>query len=217
MANLDLVLTSDSAVAHLAGALGVPVWLPLSQAADWRWLREGERSPWYPTMRLFRQKRWGDWAEVFRRIAEELQQARLGLRSAVVAEIAPGELLDKITILEIKRSRTKEESKLHNIRVELGALLAVKARSLRSSRELDRITTQLKAVNEELWEIEDNIRLEEKRQDFGARFIELARSVYHKNDKRAALKKQINLLLGSQIVEEKSYSQYQAEAGEGQA
>ena len=69
--SLDLVITADTAVAHLAGALGVPVWVALTYSPDWRWLLEREDSPWYPTMRLFRQRRLGDWGEVFERIAAE--------------------------------------------------------------------------------------------------------------------------------------------------
>jgi hypothetical protein len=72
--NLDLVITSDTAVAHLAGALGVPVWVALPYVPDWRWLLDRADSPWYPTMRLFRQKRAGDWAGVFEEIAAELEQ-----------------------------------------------------------------------------------------------------------------------------------------------
>ncbi len=71
--NLDLVVTVDSAVAHLAGALGRPVWVPLVYGSDWRWLLERTDSPWYPTMRLFRQRQWNDWDEVFARIAAELR------------------------------------------------------------------------------------------------------------------------------------------------
>ena len=73
MKNLDLVIVVDSALAHLAGAVGVPVWVALPFAPDWRWLRGRDDSPWYPTMRLFRQRRWGDWDEVFERIAAELE------------------------------------------------------------------------------------------------------------------------------------------------
>ena len=71
--NLDLVVTVDTAVAHLAGALGVPVWVALPYVPDWRWLLKGEDSPWYPTMRLFRQSRLGDWCELFERIATALE------------------------------------------------------------------------------------------------------------------------------------------------
>ncbi|HEV3445401.1 MAG TPA: DUF6165 family protein, partial [Gemmataceae bacterium] len=206
MTHLDLVVTSDTAVAHLAGALGVPVWIALSVASDWRWLRDREDSPWYPTVRLFRQQRWGDWPDVFERMAGELQRTSPGRCAPVVVEVSPGELVDKITILEIKRERVRDEKKLHNIRIELGGLLAARARTLRGSHELTRLTSQLKAVNVQLWQIEDDIRQQETRQDFGDRFIALARSVYQKNDERAALKRHINELLGARLVEEKAYA-----------
>jgi ADP-heptose:LPS heptosyltransferase len=74
MRNLDLLITCDSSPCHLAGALGVPVWVALAQLADWRWLRERSDTPWYPSMRLFRQRTFGDWEEVFERIGMELEQ-----------------------------------------------------------------------------------------------------------------------------------------------
>jgi ADP-heptose:LPS heptosyltransferase len=74
MKSLDLVITSDTAIAHLAGALAIPVWVALSALADWRWMLQREDSPWYPTMRLFRQSRRGYWQEVFERMADELRQ-----------------------------------------------------------------------------------------------------------------------------------------------
>jgi hypothetical protein len=76
--NLDLVITPDTSLAHLAGALGVPVWTALPFSSDWRWLMDRDDSPWYPTMRLFRQKRWGDWDEVFERMARELERIGQG-------------------------------------------------------------------------------------------------------------------------------------------
>jgi hypothetical protein len=81
IANLDLVITSDTAIAHLAGALGARVWLAVSVSPDWRWLLEREDSPWYPTMRLFRQQAYGDWPGVFRRMADELAKLAAGQRS----------------------------------------------------------------------------------------------------------------------------------------
>jgi ADP-heptose:LPS heptosyltransferase len=78
MTHLDLVVTCDTAVPHLAGALGVPVWVAVPRVHDWRWLRDREDTPWYPTMRLFRQERQGDWAPVFQRIAQAVQQRMTG-------------------------------------------------------------------------------------------------------------------------------------------
>ncbi len=122
--------------------------------------------------------------------------------------IGPGELVDKITILEIKSERLAAAEKVANVRVELAALVAARDAAIAASQVLSELTTALKRVNEALWQIEDEIRDCERIGDFGARFIELARAVYRSNDERAALKRQINDLLGSSIVEEKSYAAY---------
>ena len=126
----------------------------------------------------------------------------------ILVETAPGELIDKITILEIKMERITDPAKLRNVHVELETLAAARDQALEKSAELTRLTADLKAVNEALWEIEDDIRDYERNRDFGPRFIELARSVYHQNDRRAVLKRQINELLGSKLIEEKSYKEY---------
>ena len=122
--------------------------------------------------------------------------------------IAPGELIDKITILEIKSEWLENPQALNNVRRELALLSATRDQHLPVSTQLTGLTTALKTINETLWVIEDDIRDCERKQDFGARFIELARSVYFSNDKRAALKKEINLLLNAELMEEKSYSDY---------
>ena len=122
--------------------------------------------------------------------------------------IAPGELIDKITILRIKSERISDEAKLKNVRTELDILQKTQAEEVPQSDEMERLEDALKTVNEALWEIEDDIRECERQGDFGDDFIRLARAVYVTNDKRAALKKEINLLLGSTIVEEKSYAEY---------
>src|SRR5262249_2588049 len=110
---LDLVVSTDTAVVHLAGALGVPVWVALSIGPDWRWLLARDDCPWYPTMRLFRQSRPHDWEEVFERMAGELKRKLAPPpRNAVAVAIAPGELIDKITILEIKAERLTDPAKL---------------------------------------------------------------------------------------------------------
>jgi Flp pilus assembly protein TadD len=207
MKNLDLVVTSDTAIAHLAGALGVPVWVALQDIADWRWLMDREDSPWYPTMRLFRQTRPGGWEDVFERIALALlrRMAARAERRPITVDIAAGELIDKITILEIKSERITDAAKRHNVDTELALLVAARDRAVPGSAELMRLETELKEVNEGLWQIEDEIRLCERNDDFGPRFIALARSVYHTNDRRAALKRRVNELLDSRLIEEKSY------------
>lgn len=128
--------------------------------------------------------------------------------TAIMVEIAPGELLDKITILELKLERIADEAKLANVRIEHQTLSDTRAQSLPASDELDALVADLKAVNGRLWEIEDDIRDCERNKDFGQTFIELARAVYINNDERAQLKRAINELLGSRLVEEKSYAAY---------
>ena len=130
-------------------------------------------------------------------------------RSPVITvEVSPGELIDKITILEIKLARIRDAAQLENIRTELALLSSCRHGAILPSAELDRLTAELKSINESLWEIEDEIRDCERRGDFGERFIELARSVYRHNDRRSAVKRQVNELLGSSLVEEKSYAAY---------
>lgn len=120
----------------------------------------------------------------------------------LLAPVSWGELIDKITILEIKAARIADAAKLANIRRELQALIAVRDAQGTAPAAL---VAELGQVNEQLWDIEDRIRECEQRGDFGAAFIELARSVYKTNDRRAALKRKINDAMGSELVEEKSY------------
>jgi len=121
-----------------------------------------------------------------------------------------GELIDKITILEIKRERIADHAKQQNIERELAALMDVVEQQHLGypSGALAELGGQLSAVNAQLWTIEDDIRECERQNDFGARFIELARAVYYRNDERAALKRQINALCRSELVDEKSYAAY---------
>ena len=126
----------------------------------------------------------------------------------ILVPISPGELLDKITILEIKSERIDDPDKVANVRHELGLLSQVWSDSVEEDQTISDLHRQLKAINEELWEIEDDIRDEERNDRFDERFIELARAVYVTNDKRAQAKKDVNLDLGSEIVEEKSYKDY---------
>ncbi|HSF95625.1 MAG TPA: DUF6165 family protein [Thermohalobaculum sp.] len=126
----------------------------------------------------------------------------------VMIEIAPGELIDKITILRIKDERIADPAKRANVLVELRTLNEARAAAMPDDPEIARLEDALKAVNEALWQIEDDIRDCERAGDFGPRFIELARAVYQTNDRRADLKRAINLHLGSRLVEEKSYKPY---------
>lgn len=130
--------------------------------------------------------------------------------SVISVPVSYGELIDKITILEIKAARISDASKLANVRAEFDLLNATWSSNDASRSDIADARARLKSVNEDLWEIEDRIRLKEKAQAFDVEFIELARSVYFRNDERAKIKREINLALGSQLVEEKSYADYGA-------
>ena len=130
------------------------------------------------------------------------------LDKIITAEISPGELIDKITILEIKMDRITDDKKLKNIKTEWDTLNQSRENKILISAKLDELTAELKTINETLWVIEDDIRECENRKEFGKAFITLARSVYLNNDYRAQVKRKINKLLGSRLIEEKSYSDY---------
>ena len=122
--------------------------------------------------------------------------------------VSPGEVLDKITILEIKSERMTEPEKVANVRAELALLKETWSQAVTEDDVIRDLHGQLKQINEALWEIEDDIRDKERVKEFDQRFIELARSVYFTNDRRSEVKKKLNLHLGSQIIEEKSYQDY---------
>ncbi len=126
-------------------------------------------------------------------------------KDQLLAPIAIGELIDKITILEIKAERISDSAKLRNVATELGVLNELKRNSGLDTPRMQPYAHDLKTLNSALWQIEDDIRECEAAGDFGPRFIELARSVYQTNDRRAAAKNRINRDFGSAIVEEKSY------------
>ena len=127
---------------------------------------------------------------------------------SVNVEISIGEFFDKITILEIKRERIEDAAKLENVNKELDSLNGLLERLPFSREDVAREVGELKAINEKLWEIEDDIREKESKKSFDEGFIELARAVYFTNDRRSEVKRDINLKLGSEFVEEKSYEEY---------
>lgn len=128
----------------------------------------------------------------------------------ITAEIASGELIDKITILEIKAERIADKQKLLNIMHELETLAATRDEHIKVNAELNVLIDQLRHANTLLWEIEDMIRAFENKKDFGEQFITLARGVYFTNDLRCAIKRRINEITHSSITEEKSYQDYAA-------
>lgn len=127
---------------------------------------------------------------------------------SVTIDVSPGELIDKITILQLKSERVGDAEKKRLVLYELGLLEARRAGAVAASSALSKLTMELREVNAVLWDIEDQIRDCERAQDFGDRFVSLARAVYHTNDRRASLKREINELLGSAIAEVKAYAPY---------
>jgi tetratricopeptide (TPR) repeat protein len=217
MESLDLVISSDTSVAHLAGALGRPVWVALKYVPEWRWMLDRMESPWYPTMRLFRQRTMADWKGVFseiesalrERMRDEPQPAHEYAQKASTPRVPTswGEVIDKITILEIKSVEIVNKIARANVVKEL-SLLQELAGAHGACEQLSDLKSKLKAVNAALWKIEDAIREKDRNNDFDEEFIELARSVYRRNDERAAIKRAINTVLASEIIEEKSYDDY---------
>lgn len=128
--------------------------------------------------------------------------------SLIKVPVSYGELIDKITILEIKLERIEDAQKLTNIGRELELLSQTWGESSAAHHDITNARGRLKQINEKLWEIEDQIRLKESVRSFDQEFIQLARDVYYTNDVRAEIKKEINLALGSELVEEKSYQDY---------
>jgi tetratricopeptide (TPR) repeat protein len=219
MENLDLIITSDTSIAHLAGALGRSTWVALMYVPDWRWLLDREDSPWYPTMRLFRQPERDNWQPVFANMERELRSLlneRKGETNAAhtlasppnpTVQVSWGEFIDKMTILEIKEARLTSSDAVANVRRELTTLRAVQDIHAKNP-QLAHLTKELKAINEALWEIENQIRAKEAAKSFDQGFVDLARSVYFQNDKRGKVKRQIDILMNSEIVEEKQYTSH---------
>jgi hypothetical protein len=130
------------------------------------------------------------------------------MSTEIKVPVSPGELIDKITILEIKAANISDVAKLNNVKVELQLLEETWRTSGHAGVDIDAEWKQLLDINKKLWDIEDDIRDKERERKFDQEFIELARAVYITNDERAAVKKKINTKLGSKIVEEKSYAKY---------
>ncbi|WP_143393015.1 glycosyltransferase family 9 protein [Fimbriiglobus ruber] len=196
--SLDLVVTVDTSVAHLAGALGVPTWVGLSTVVDWRWLLDREDCPWYPTVRLFRQAVQGEWAPVFDRIARELTD-RLRVWPAgrgVPVELDPGDLLDRIAALTAAESRTREPMAAARVRAELAALIAARDHGLATTPESDRLFRELLATHQAGCDADDGVRRCDQAKDYGPAFVEAALAAYRANGRRGIIRGRLNDLLG---------------------
>jgi tetratricopeptide (TPR) repeat protein len=205
MSCLDLIITSDTSIAHLAGALGRPVWVALKHVPHWLWMFDRTDSPWYPTMTLYRQEVRDDWTTVFQAMTDKLQERDGRTIGHVLIPGSIGELFDRITILTIKTEKIKDPDRLKNVNYELGLLRSLESTCGPIGSEVLQLVSELQSINQRLWTVEDELRHCERRQAFGEEFIGLARAVYKTNDHRAAVKTRINILCGSQIIDEKSY------------
>ena len=203
--NVDLLITIDTSVAHLAGLLGIRTWMVLGDIYDWRWFRNEKHTDWYKSVELFRAKKPRDWTPVLETIRERLI-AEFNLNKTIEIPEVPvsiGELFDKYSILEIKAEKISNLEKLSHVKNELDKLRPVTERF-----KIDpMLYYDLINVNKER-EIEDRIRILEKEQDFSCEFIKLARSVYFKNDRRGEIKGKINNFFNSDIHEVKEYVDY---------
>lgn len=208
--NLDLVLTIDGTIAHLAGALNVPTYVLTPYAPDWRWQQYQTTSIWYPSITLMRQIEPHNWKPVIDQVIFTINKT-LSIshqQLAVHTEVAIGELIDKLTILQIKKERFSDPVKLDNVSRELASIEETLNSAVIMSPQLTALIAQLKSINIKLWDIEDDIRAKEYNKQFDEEFIKLARSVYFTNDERGVIKRKINELLGSRLVEEKTYTAY---------
>jgi tetratricopeptide (TPR) repeat protein len=205
---MDLIISCDTSVAHLAGALGRPLWIALNRTPEWRWQRQRTDSIWYPTARLFRQETNGDWDEVFSRMTEELaqllraraepsQEERSASYKVVPrVEVSWGDLLERIAILEIKTKRPACQIAMSDVVHELHHLKSVLAGFEPLSVVIQAKWDALRTVNEKLWDIEDAMKACEAEQCFDARFIQLAREVQMLNTDRARIKQDIDHTIG---------------------
>jgi hypothetical protein len=201
--NLDLFVTSDTGLAHLAGGLGVRVWLPLPKAADWRWLLKREECPWYPTMRLFRQREFGNWDEVFARVrrrVEELMQTERAERGLLVPCVA-AELIDRIAQLEAGLEREPDQIDVQRAHLDVGRLLRTYRGSVAESDELCHLRTELKSLHRSLGQIEDDIRECERVQSFGVRYCELNQAYWQRQEMRKEYGRRIDQCLRGQAAE----------------
>jgi tetratricopeptide (TPR) repeat protein len=190
--NLDLVISSDTSLVHLAGGLGVPVWLALPWAADWRWLLNRDDSPWYPTMRLFRQHELGKWEEVFDRMAAEVWELVKQKPRQGPAPLSAGELLDRTAALECQVQLGANGHAPAELGRKLNQLREACRDRVPESEELNRLRAELKTTNEKLQQFEREVQVCEAADDSGPRFCELLKSLRRLEKERAAIKQAID-------------------------
>ena len=197
IANLDLVVSIDTAVAHLAGAMGKPVWLALTFTPDWRWLLGRADNLWYPSARLFRQPSLGDWPSVFRQIADSvaIMAASHSVHRPIYLETSPAELLDRIALLEVQNEKTQDATERQKMNAELADLTTMRLEAVPAIAELSELVAQLKSAHGRIRELSAEIRQCEATQEFGSRFVKLSRAFYQESENRVKLRQAINRAL----------------------
>ncbi|MGA0197703.1 MAG: hypothetical protein ACO3NK_01005, partial [Prochlorotrichaceae cyanobacterium] len=209
VSHLDLVITTDNAMAHLAGALGQTVWVLLHAVADWRWLEARCDSPWYPTMRLFRQTEAGNWQTVIAEVGTALTGTFTPDSTPKMPQIpvSVGELLDKISILQIKYRRVQHPRQRQWVKQELQQLnQCLRQLQLPKSKVKEHLGA-LQKLNQALWTLENQIRGFMKAQEEGASLIQVAQTICRYNDRRSLLKRKINEVYNSKLKEVKVYTE----------
>jgi hypothetical protein len=171
MKNLDLFITSDTAMAHLAGALGIRVWMAIPYAADWRWLLDRDDCPWYPQMRLYRQKKLGDWEPVFARIKADLEQEVNSFvwEKPVSIQVSWGELLDRIAATECQLRREANSDQQQRFQAKLTQLMAQLDQNRNLPSDLDTLKAELTSLTDKLWDLDRAVeeRLETESSENG--------------------------------------------------
>ena len=222
MMSLDRVVSVDTSILHVAGALGRPTDLLLRREPDWRWLARESDNVWYPSVTLFRQKTAGDWREPMETIRDNLLrvmgkgsdgEAPASVKSELPSEptrplvpVSVGELADRRGILDLKTERASQKSVKAEAKRQRAALDPAWEVVLAQNDALVGLDAELRAINAELWEVEDRLRLAEAQKVFDESFVALARSVYRLNDRRSEIKRRIDRMAGSTFTEIKSYA-----------
>jgi hypothetical protein len=220
MMSLDHIVTVDTSILHVAGALGRPTSLLLRREPDWRWLARESDTVWYPSVTLYRQKKSGEWDLPMGMLCEALRN-----KEHAVPEVAPssvtqealldpqrplmpvsiGELADRRGILDLKAERAPQKAVKAEAKRQRAALDPAWQAIVDRNDAVMGLDAELRAINAELWEIEDQLRMAENEKVFDETFVALARSVYRLNDRRSEIKRRIDRLAGSSFTEIKSY------------
>ena len=190
--NLDLVISSDTSLVHLAGGMGVPVWMALPRAADWRWLLGREDCPWYPTMRLFRQRELGNWEELFDRIGSEVWELVKQKRRRVPAPLSAGELLDRVVTLEFQLRQSANGHAPVELERQLDQLREACREQVPETDEVRRLRDELQAIKEKLRQCKCEVQEREAENDSSPRLAELLKSVRRLETERSAIKQAID-------------------------